>query len=138
MITVIKAVSFGATDYPISIAELKSASRVLDDLLSEQEHRELVDALAFNPEAGDVIPGTMNRLRKMRWSYGSKGKRGGIRIVYFFYDLNMPLYIVAVYQRKEALRITKSEEKLMLKVTEDLIASHAKRIESLRSRKTPA
>lgn len=108
MLNVIKMVR-GSSGYPISIAETKSAGKDLRRLLSEVEVDRMVDFLAVNPESGELIPET-GGIRKMRWAGQGKGKSKGIRVCYFYHDLNMPLFILAVYGKGEALRLTKREE----------------------------
>ncbi len=46
------------------------------------ELEEFVVWIANNPQAGDVVPGT-GGLRKVRWSRGGMGKRGGARVIYY-------------------------------------------------------
>jgi hypothetical protein len=49
---------------------------------SDAEREAFVDWIAANPGAGDVIPGA-DGARKVRWSHAGKGKRGGVRVIYF-------------------------------------------------------
>lgn len=109
----------GDSAYPITIAELKSAQRDLAKLLSNEEANELFDFLAVNPESGSVIPET-GGIRKLRWVGQGKGKSKGIRICYFYHDLNMPLFILAVYGKGEQLRLTKREEREMSNFVREL------------------
>ena len=51
-------------------------------LLSDDEYRKLQEELIRNPKAGDVIPGS-DGLRKLRWRVAGRGKRGGIRVIYY-------------------------------------------------------
>ncbi|MGA2328295.1 MAG: hypothetical protein ABSH05_18610 [Bryobacteraceae bacterium] len=62
---------------PISVVETGTFVRQVDELLSASSREELIGFLAFNPEAGDVIPGT-GGIRKVRWAVAGKGKRGGL------------------------------------------------------------
>jgi len=105
--------------YPITIAELKSAQRDLQRILSESEADKLFDFLAVNPESGDVIPET-GGIRKLRWKGQGKGQSKGIRVCYFYHDLNMPLFILAVYGKGEQLRLSKREEQSMAKLVREL------------------
>ena len=109
--------------YPISIAELKSAQRDVAKLLSEKEANELFDFLAVNPESGAVIPET-GGVRKLRWMGQGKGKSKGIRVCYFYHDLNMPLFILAVYGKGEQLRLSKREERDMASLVNELKAEY--------------
>lgn len=129
MIKAIQSVPWRATDYPITVAELRSASRELGRLLSEEERNQLIDFLSFNPEGGDIMPGT-GGIRKARWPYKDKGKSKGLRVLYFFHDLNMPLYILAVYSKGEILRLTKREEREMAQLVRVLLAEQTERMRS--------
>ena len=62
-------------------------------LMNDEERAELVGYLARNPTAGDLIPGT-GGVRKIRWGLEGRGKRGGARVIFFFHDMEMPLYIL--------------------------------------------
>jgi hypothetical protein len=54
--------------------------------------------IAGNPEAGTVIPDT-GGLRNVRWSRAGSGKRGGVRVIYFYHDRERPLYLLMVYAK---------------------------------------
>jgi hypothetical protein len=61
--------------------------------MSESDRLELVAHLAANPEAGVVMSET-GGVRKLRWAVGNKGKGGGIRVIYYFYDDSVPLLLL--------------------------------------------
>jgi mRNA-degrading endonuclease RelE of RelBE toxin-antitoxin system len=121
---------FDPDNYRISIAEMGCAKRDLDSVLSEHERDQLIDWLALNPDAGDIIQGT-NGVRKARWAYGGKGKRGGIRIIYYFRDLNMPIYLIAVYKKNEKLNITTHEKKVISQMVDEIVEHWASRREHI-------
>jgi hypothetical protein len=54
--------------------------------------------MAHNPEAGDLIPAS-GGIRKLRWGRRGTGKRGGVRIIYFYHDPAMPLYLLMIYAK---------------------------------------
>ena len=60
-------------------------------MLSDEELALLIDYLAYNPAAGDLIPGA-GGVRKLRWGLQGRGKRGGARVIYFYHDAEMPLF----------------------------------------------
>ena len=62
--------------------ELRPFADVRDVYLSDDGFAELQFYLAEHPEAGDVIPHT-GGCRKLRWALGGRGKRGGVRVIYF-------------------------------------------------------
>jgi hypothetical protein len=112
-------------DYPIQIAELRPFRREARELWSEEEIKDLRNFLALNPEAGDVVVGT-GGVRKLRWRIPGCGKRGGARVVYYFRDLNMPLYLIAVYKKSEKDSLTQAERNRLRKLIEELIDAHSK------------
>jgi len=66
---------------PITVAETQIFARSAAKIWSEAELAELVEYVAHNPEAGDVIQGTSG-VRKLRWGKAGSGKRGGARVIY--------------------------------------------------------
>jgi len=65
-----------------SFIETKLFSRLVTDVLSDEEYAKLQDALIKDPEMGSLIPGS-GGVRKLRWSVAGRGKRGGIRVIYY-------------------------------------------------------
>jgi hypothetical protein len=68
------------------------------DIWSDEERSAFVDFIAANPEEGDVIPET-GGIRKVRWRRRGSGKRGGVRVIYFYHDADMPLYLLMIYAK---------------------------------------
>jgi mRNA-degrading endonuclease RelE of RelBE toxin-antitoxin system len=67
---------------------LREASAVLTDV----ERSEVIVFLAANPEAGDLMPQTGGG-RKLRWKAPGRGKRGGVRVIYYYHNESMPLFL---------------------------------------------
>src|ERR1017187_1011834 len=91
----------------ITVAETLPFLRQAASLWGEAEHDAFVNYIAANPEAGDVIPDS-GGIRKVRWSRPGTGKRGGVRVIYFYHDSTMPLYLLLIYAK--AQRENRSEE----------------------------
>lgn len=66
----------------LTVAETPSFTRLWQDYWTEEKRGEFCAWIAANPEAGDVVPGT-GGVRKVRWSRAGRGKRGGVRVVYY-------------------------------------------------------
>lgn len=64
--------------------------------------------LAAHPKSGDVLQGT-GGVRKIRWTTGSKGKSGGARVIYFFYNERIPIFLLTTFAKKEKGNLSKSE-----------------------------
>lgn len=95
-------------------------------LMDNDERAELVEYLAYNPAAGDVVPGS-GGVRKVRWGLEGRGKRAGARVIYFFHDLEMPLYIFTAYAKNERENLDQSEIKAFQKLSQILVEINRKR-----------
>ena len=82
----------------ITVAETPTFLRQAKTVWSETEHEDFVLYIAGNPEAGDVIPDT-GGVRKLRWSKPGTGKRGGVRVIYYYHDPKRPLYLLMAYAK---------------------------------------
>jgi hypothetical protein len=105
-----------------AIVELSSFIRDAKGNLSEPEIEELKSYLAGNPEAGDIIPGT-GGVRKLRWAASGRGKRGGGRVIYYFHNPAMPLFLFNFFTKAEKSDLTGREKKSLSKVVEAIVAS---------------
>jgi mRNA-degrading endonuclease RelE of RelBE toxin-antitoxin system len=108
----------------ITVAETQVFINQASRLLSEAERAALIDLLAGNPTIGDVIQG-LSGIRKARFGGRGKGKSGGYRVIYYFYDESLPLYLLTIYgkDRKDDLS---SEDRKVLKAIADSIKRKAK------------
>ena len=92
----------------LTIAELPEFIRIADKLLSESERQDIIRYLAERPKEGDVMEGT-GGVRKMRWGRGGQGKSGGVRVIYYFHDDAMPLYLLTLIAKGDRANLTKAE-----------------------------
>jgi phage-related protein len=94
----------------ITVAETEHFVRVTSALWSLAELDAFKDFIAFHPRAGDSIPG-IGGLRKVRWARAGLGKRGGVRVIYYFYDATAPLYLLHAYAKAKQEDLTPKEKK---------------------------
>lgn len=94
--------------------ELPAFERHRGDYLDDDGFRQLQMALMANPEAGDVIEGT-GGLRKLRFgdSRRSKGKRGGLRVIYYFWTGGPQFWLFTLYDKDEASDLTSRQRTLL-------------------------
>ena len=83
------------------------------EYLSDEEFRALQSELLARPQSGDVIQGT-GGLRKIRVAAKGKGKRGGARIIYYYFDSLNRFYLLTIYAKNEVSDLT-SDQKQQLK-----------------------
>ena len=87
-------------------------TRRAEKLLTEEEHEELVFYLAVHPLSGDEIPGT-GGVRKLRFGSRDRGKSGGVRVIYYFFDEENPLYALLLYGKNEQVDLTPQQKREM-------------------------
>lgn len=104
-----------------TVAETTEFQRQVTKLLSEDERQELIDFLAKNPTAGDPIPET-NGVRKLRFAAKGKGKSGGARVIYYFYDETLPLYALMAYGKGKKDKLSPDQKKVVAAFAEALKA----------------
>ncbi|MCC6657349.1 MAG: type II toxin-antitoxin system RelE/ParE family toxin [Rhodocyclaceae bacterium] len=94
--------------------ELPAFSRHRADYLNDEGFRRLQEALLENPEAGDVIEGT-GGLRKLRQAdpRRGKGKRGGLRVIYFWWEAGRQVWLYTLYDKDEMDDLSPKERKLL-------------------------
>jgi len=90
-------------------------------LLSEHEREDLVTYLAGHPNAGVIMEGT-GGIRKLRWARTGGGKSGGVRVIYYFHDKSMPLYLLTAFGKNEKANLSKEESNLLAKAVKKLVA----------------
>ena len=79
-------------------------TRLVAEYLSDQEHGELQAALIENPEVGAIIPGS-GGVRKLRWALPGRGKRGGLRVIYYLRSAQGVVWMLTLYPKNVAENI---------------------------------
>ena len=92
-------------------------------LLTELEIAAMEASIAADPEAHPVVSGT-GGLRKARWGRQGKGKRGGVRVVYYYWFSDNEVYMLFMYAKNEQADMDAAGRKAAKKFVEDL--KHAK------------
>lgn len=110
---------------PITVVETPEFLSATRKLLDDAERSLLVEYLAYNPSAGDLIPGT-GGLRKLRWGLEGRGKRGGARVIYFFHNATLPLFVLTAYAKNERADISQAERNEFQKLTKLLVQNYAR------------
>jgi len=94
--------------------ELPAFSRYREDYLTDEAFRSLQMALMSDPDAGDVITGA-GGLRKLRFGdpRRGKGKRGGLRIIYFWWEAGRRFWLFTLYDKDEMDDLSAPEKKAL-------------------------
>ncbi len=89
-------------------------TRLLPDYLNDESYQGLQTALLENPELGNMMPGT-GGFRKVRWEDArrGKGKRGGLRVIYYYLTADHQIWFFTLYDKDEATDLTSGEKKVL-------------------------
>jgi len=88
----------------ISFVETKLFTRLAQEYLNDDEYSQLQQALVADPEAGSIIPGS-GGIRKFRWGVVGRGKRGGLRIIYYLRTQHGQIWMLTLYSKNVAENI---------------------------------
>lgn len=111
---------------PISVVETPEFLSATRKLMSDDDRSLLVDYLAYNPTAGDLIPGT-GGVRKLRWRLEGRGKRGGARVIYFHHDVGTPLFVLTAFAKNDRADLTQQDRNDFRQLTALLVKAFKRR-----------
>ena len=89
-------------------------------MLTDEEYRSFQNTLVENPESGSIIKGS-GGLRKIRWKSHGKGKRGGLRIIYFFIKPEQTIFLIYVYDKSKQTDLSKNQLRLLENIVKEEI-----------------
>ena len=110
---------------PITIIETPEFLSATRKLITEEERAVLLDYLAHNPAAGDLIQGT-GGVRKLRWALEGRGKRGGARVIYFYHSTDIPLFALTAYAKNERADLSKRDRNDFRQLTKLLAETYGR------------
>lgn len=99
---------------------IKQAKTFMDD----KSKTDFIDFIARNPLSGDIIPNT-GSARKIRWQADPhSGKRAGARIIYYYHNDEMPIYLFTAYRKNQRLNISAIEKQILQKIIKMIVHEH--------------
>ena len=111
----------------MTVVETPGFIRDASAALTDEERTDMIFFLAANPEAGDIMAETGGG-RKLRWKAQGRGKRGGVRVIYYFHNESLPLFLLNVFAKNEQANLTRAERNAMKALLPRLIAGYRKRM----------
>jgi mRNA-degrading endonuclease RelE of RelBE toxin-antitoxin system len=89
----------------------------ITDVLSDDNYRLVQEALLRRPAQGDLIEGT-GGVRKLRWSEEGRGKRGGLRLVYYWHVEREIILMLFLYRKSEQKDLTAEQKRILAKAVQ--------------------
>ena len=91
-----------------TVAETPHYASRAEKVLTASERDVVIDTIAADPLKGDVIEGT-GGIRKLRFAKGGRGKSGGVRVVYYYYNEAAPIFLLEIFGKNEKGNLSKAE-----------------------------
>jgi mRNA-degrading endonuclease RelE of RelBE toxin-antitoxin system len=88
----------------LTFIETRLFTRIVGNYLSDDEYADLQVRLVADPEQGPVVPGT-GGVRKLRWGQPGRGKRGGVRVIYYLRSDEGVIWMLTIYAKNETQTI---------------------------------
>lgn len=98
--------------------ETPTFTRLITALMSDEDYGDFQAGLAANPEAGDLIEGT-GGLRKIRAALPGRGKRGGARIIYYYFVTASQIVLLLAYPKNDQDDLTADQKKALRNIIEN-------------------
>src|SRR5580692_4545405 len=111
---------------PMAVVEMPDFLERARTILTEAERTDLVAYLGTNPETGQVVPGT-GGVRKIRWRTSGQGKRGGARVIYYYYEASIPLFALDIYAKNEKTGLSEADKRSLKRLLPILVSQYLKR-----------
>lgn len=99
------------------IVETPIFTKLINETMSDDEYKELQEALVIKPDLGVLIKSS-GGLRKIRWSVDGRGKRGGVRIIYYWMTENEQLYMMYIFPKSTQENLTDAQTKALRQIVE--------------------
>lgn len=108
----------------IKFIQTKKFAKLFKKLVGKKEEDiNLFNALKENPELGVLIKGT-GGLRKLRWARQGMGKSGGVRIIYYFYNKSVPLFLLDVYAKNDKDDLNHDDIEILTKAVKEYLKDY--------------
>jgi mRNA-degrading endonuclease RelE of RelBE toxin-antitoxin system len=93
-------------------------SRAIIALLDDEAYRLLQLAMLLRPECGPLIPNS-GGLRKLRWPLPGRGKRGGLRVIYYWDERREVFYMLYAYTKNEQEDLTAQQLRVLARLVRE-------------------
>jgi hypothetical protein len=109
----------------ITVVETGPYLKMAVEIMDEAERIAIIDMIASDPRSGDLIQES-GGLRKVRVPLRGRGKRGGGRLITFFHDVGMPVFLIAVYAKNDQRDLNQTQRKQAKALTAAIRAQYGR------------
>ncbi len=102
----------------MQFVETPTFTRLVLELMPDDEYAKLQAALSLRPEMGQIIPGS-GGIRKARWSGSGRGKRGGLRLIYYWQVSEEQIWMLLIYTKNKKDDLSREELKKLRNLVQE-------------------
>ncbi len=107
-----------------TVVETPEFIKQAKDCMDDKERQNFINYIAEYPLLGDLIQGT-GGARKIRWQADAhKGKSGGARIIYYYHDQDIPIFLFTAYKKNQKIDLTATEKTALRKIIKLIVAEY--------------
>jgi hypothetical protein len=117
----------------MTVVETREFQQRAATRMAEAERQDFITFIARQPEDGAIMVGT-GGLRKSRWGVGSRGKSGGVRVIYYYHNPTLPLFLLTVFAKNERDNLAQRERHTLRQVVQAIVRTYGARHTDERSR----
>lgn len=99
--------------------ETATFTKLILELLTNDEYRGLQNLMLENPERGDIIKGG-GGIRKLRYALPGRGKSGGIRVIYYWITRNDQILLLLAYPKSKKDTLTDKETAILREYVKEI------------------
>jgi hypothetical protein len=107
-----------------TIVELPEYLREAEKVLGDEEKSGIINILARKPKSGVLVTGT-GGIRKLRWVRPGTGKSSGVRVIYYYHNQSIPLFLLTLFAKGEKSNLSKSERNDLAQLAQILRSHYA-------------
>lgn len=107
----------------MTVVEMPEFTSTARKLLDDTDRELLIEFLASHPQAGDLMQGT-GGVRKLRWALQGRGKSGGARVIYFYHDMALPLFLFTIYAKNSQSDLSDAARNELKKITKAIVEGY--------------
>ena len=108
---------------PVTVVETAEFERQASTVFSVEEVKDLITHLAYNPDAGSVMRGT-GGVRKLRWAASGRGKRGGARVIYFFHNDTLPVFLFSTFAKAAKSDLSRAQRNQLKGIVSEIVKAY--------------
>jgi len=107
----------------MTVVETREFQQRAATRMTETERQAFITFIAGHPEDGVVMVGT-GGVRKSRWGVGARGRSGGVRVIYYYYNPTMPVFLLTVFAKNERDNLSQRDRNIVKQVVMEIVNTY--------------